>query len=88
MNRKAKQKTEQYAATVLGILLLGAVIQCASLLKGDTLVFPGVPRILGAFFRLLGEERTWQQISVTMGHLSGAEKSPYTLTSGMALTAS
>ena len=70
MNRKAKQKTEQYAATVLGILLLGAVIQCASLLKGDTLVFPGVPRILGAFFRLLGEEKTWQQIGVTMGHLA------------------
>ncbi len=56
-------------AACLGILLLGALIQAASWLKGDALVFPGVPRILHAFFRLLGEEKTWLQIGVTLLHL-------------------
>ena len=58
------------AASCCGVLLMAALIQAASWMKGDTLVFPGIPRILSAFFRLLGEERTWQQIGVTLGHLA------------------
>lgn len=57
-------------AETLGILLLGALIQAASWMKGDALVFPGVPKILQAFFRLLGEGRTWLQAGVTLGHLA------------------
>ena len=57
------------AASCLGLLLLGVMIQAASWIKGDALVFPGVLRILRAFFRLLGEGRTWQQIGVTLTHL-------------------
>ena len=53
-----------------GVVLLGLIVQCASWIKGDTLVFPGVPAILRAFFRLLGEGRTWTQIGVTLGHLA------------------
>ncbi len=69
MDRNLKQNTAKMTAAVLGILLLGMLIQAASWMKGDALVFPGVPRILHAFFRLLGEARTWQQIGVTMSHL-------------------
>ncbi len=49
--------------------LLAGLIQAASLIRGDVLVFPGIPRILSAFFRLLGTPGTWRQIGVTLGHL-------------------
>ena len=70
MGQDLKEKRKEISDACLGILLLGMIIQAASWIKGDTLVFPGVPRILAAFFRLLGEGRTWQQIGVTMGHLA------------------
>ena len=70
MNHDAYEKTRGRAAFALGILLLCFLIQGASWLKGDALVFPGVLPILRAFFRLLGEERTWQQIGVTLIHLA------------------
>ena len=69
MNRTSNRKTSQAIAFGLGILLLGILIQAASWIKGDTLVFPGVLSILRAFFRLLGQEKTWQQMSVTLGQL-------------------
>ena len=46
MDRNLKQNTAKMTAAVLGILLLGMLIQAASWMKGDALVFPGVPRIL------------------------------------------
>ncbi|MBQ3705626.1 MAG: ABC transporter permease subunit [Clostridia bacterium] len=61
---------QRVLAGCLGLLLLAALVQAASWMKGDTLVFPGVPRILQAFFRLLGEKRTWQQVAVTLKHLA------------------
>ena len=70
MRRNNRQNTQNGLAACLGILLLGLLIQSASWIKGDVLVFPGVPRILRAFFRLLTESRTWQQIGVTLGHLA------------------
>ena len=59
-------------AFCLGILLVGVLIQAAGWLKGDRLVFPDVGEILRAFVRLLGEEKTWRQIGVTMLHLAEA----------------
>lgn len=69
MKREANDKKTALAAWCLGIVLVGLLIQAAGWIKGDALVFPGVPRIIGTFFRLLGEERTWRQIAVTLGHL-------------------
>ena len=59
-------------AFCLGILLAGGLIQAAGWLKGDRLVFPDVREILWAFVRLLGEEKTWRQIGVTLLHLAEA----------------
>ena len=59
-------------AFCLGILLAGGLIQTAGWLKGDRLVFPDVAEILKAFFRLLGEEKTWRQIGTTLLHLAEA----------------
>lgn len=58
------------ASCLAGVFLLGFAITLAGWIRGDQLVFPSVPQILRAFFRLLGEARTWQQIGVTLGHLA------------------
>ena len=55
--------------TAVIILLAGVLIQTAGWLKGDRLVFPDVGEILRTFVRMLGEERTWQQIGTTLVHL-------------------
>ena len=65
-------KIHDTLAFCLGILLAGGLIQTAGWLKGDRLVFPDVAEILKAFFRLLGEEKTWRQISTTLLHLAEA----------------
>ena len=70
MSRETKRQAGDTAAFCLGIVFLGFLVQAAGWLKGDALVFPGVPEILRAFFRLLGSGRTWQQIGVTLGHLA------------------
>ena len=59
-------------AFVLGIILIGCLIQAAGWIKGDRLVFPDVPEILRAFFRLLGTAKTWQMIWTTLRHLLAA----------------
>ncbi len=56
-------------AFCLGILLIGALVQIAGWLKNDRLVFPDVPEILRAFFRLLGDGGTYLKIAVTLRHL-------------------
>jgi len=56
-------------AFFLGIVLIGAVLQGAGALKGDSLVFPGVDVILRAFFRIITTGKTWQMIFTTMKHL-------------------
>ena len=66
------KKIRDMLAFCLGILLVGGLIQTAGWLKGDSLVFPGVGEILRAFVRMLGEEKTWHQIGVTLLHLAEA----------------
>ncbi len=56
----------------LGILLIGGFIQAAGIIKGDSLVFPGVPQILSAFFRLIRSAETWKKIGITLTHLTEA----------------
>ena len=64
-----QSKNKNTLAFCLGIVLIGAVIQGAGALKGDALVFPGVDEILKAFFRLMGEKKTYNLIWTTMQHL-------------------
>ena len=66
-----KKKTDTLAFC-LGILLVGALIQTAGWLKNDRLVFPDVGEILAAFVRLLGTEKAWRQIGMTLLHLAEA----------------
>ena len=62
-------KTKDSLAFCLGIVLIGAVLQAASAMKGDALVFPGVGEILRAFVRLMGQGKTYALIWTTMKHL-------------------
>lgn len=57
------------AAFCLGLLLIGALVQAAGSIKGDALVFPGVPEILRAFIRLIASGHTWRLVATTLGHL-------------------
>ena len=66
------KKLQDTLGFCLGILLTGVLIQAAGWLKGNRLVFPDVGEILRTFIRMLGEERTWKQIGVTMLHLAEA----------------
>ena len=65
-----RRETRDTAAFCLGLLLVGALIQLAGWLKGDALVFPGVPEILRAFFRLISSGHTWRLIGTTLKHLA------------------
>ena len=67
-----RNKLQDSLAFALGIILIGCLIQAAGWIKNDRLVFPDVLQILRAFFRLLGEPKTWQQIWVTFRHLFAA----------------
>lgn len=68
----SQNKAKDALAFCLGIVLIGAVIQGAGALKGDALVFPGVDEILRAFFRLMGQGKTYALILTTMKHLIAA----------------
>lgn len=69
---KKSSKFSDSLAFVLGIILIGCLIQAAGWIKGDRLVFPGVPEILRAFFRLLGTQKVWLMIRTTLLHLLSA----------------
>ncbi len=64
-----RNRIKETVSFMLGILLLGFLIQLAGSLKGDRLVFPGVPEILKAFFVLLGKPETYRLILTSMKHL-------------------
>ena len=63
-----RRKTDALA-TVIGVILIGALIQCAGALKQERLVFPDTLTILRAFFRLLGEPATYRMMGTTVTHL-------------------
>ena len=69
---KKSSKFSESLAFVLGIILIGCLIQAAGWIKGDRLVFPDVPEILRAFFRLLSTPKTWLLIWTTLRHLLSA----------------
>ena len=59
-------------AFCLGIVLIGAILQAGGILKGNQVVFPGLPEIGQALFRLLGRSNTWLKIGTTMLHVAEA----------------
>ena len=67
-----RKKGESLTAFCLGIVMIGAILQAGGLVKGNRIVFPGLPEIGQAFFRLLFDEATWQKIGVTMQHVAEA----------------
>ena len=69
---KKSSRFSDSLAFFLGIILIGCLIQAAGWIKGDDLVFPDVPEILRAFFRLLGTQKVWLMIWTTLCHLLSA----------------
>ena len=65
----ARSKIQDMLTFCLGIVLIGALVQAAGMLKGDVLVFPGVDEILRAFVRLITTPKTYQLIWTTLQHL-------------------
>ena len=64
-----RNKARESLAFVLGIILIGCLIQVAGLIKNDRLVFPDVIEILRAFFRLITTPHTYVLIWTTLRHL-------------------
>ena len=63
-----RNKTAGYAATFLGFVLIGLILQLAGM-KSGKLVFPGVDTIFRRFCFLIIQPRTWQMIGTTFLHL-------------------
>ena len=64
-----QNRQKDVIAFVLGIFLLGFLIQLAGWIKNDRLVFPDVPEILWAFLKLLSAKKTYLIIASTLGRL-------------------
>ena len=64
-----RNKARESLAFVLGIILIGCLIQAAGLIKNDRLVFPDVIEILRAFLRLITTPHTYVLIWTTLRHL-------------------
>ena len=67
-----KNKAKETLAFILGIILIGCLIQAAGWIKNDRLVFPSVTEILRAFFRLIRTPHTYTLIWVSLKHLIAA----------------
>ena len=67
-----RRKRRSVTAFCLGIVLAGVILQTGGLIKGNRVVFPGLPEIGQAFLRLLCEGSTWQKIGVTLLHVAEA----------------
>lgn len=59
-------------AFCLGIVLIGVFLQAGVLLKGNRIVFPGLPEIGQALVRLLSDGKTYLKIGTTMLHAAEA----------------
>ena len=56
-------------AFCLGLILIGILLQAGGMLRGNRVVFPGLPEIWQALFRLLGTLSTYQKIGITLLHV-------------------
>ncbi len=69
MNIKEKTKLLNTISFVFGIFLIAFLVQLASVLKGDNLVFPDIIKIIKTFFLLLSKKETYLLIATTFFHL-------------------
>ena len=67
MRRNKKKGTT--AAFCFGIVLMGIIFETGGLLKGNRVVFPGLPEIGQALVHLLSEEATYLKIATTLLHV-------------------
>ena len=63
------KKAREGIAFLLGIVLILALIEAGSALKGDRLVFPTTGEISRAFVRLITDGSTWTRIGTTLLHV-------------------
>ena len=63
------KKAREGIAFLLGIVLILALIEAGSALKGDRLVFPTTGEIGRAFVRLITDGSTWTRIGTTLLHV-------------------
>ena len=63
------KKAPEGIAFLLGIVLILALIEAGSALKGDRLVFPTTGEISRAFVRLITDGSTWTRIGTTLLHV-------------------
>ena len=63
------KKTREGIAFLAGILLILALTEAGSALKGDRLVFPDAAEIGRAFSRLMTTGSTWTRIGTTLLHV-------------------
>ncbi len=66
------RKKKLVTAFCLGIVFAGAILHTGGLIKGNKVVFPGLPEIGEAFLRLICDSSTWQKIGVTLLHVAEA----------------
>ena len=66
MDKKSKHSG---IAFCLGLILIGILLQAGGMLRGNRVVFPGLPEIGQALFRLLGTSSTYQKIGITLLHV-------------------
>ena len=66
------KKAREGIAFLLGIVLILALIEAGSALKGDRLVFPTTGEIGRAFVRLITDGSTWTRIGTTLLHVTEA----------------
>ena len=66
MNRKNKHSG---IAFCLGLILIGVLLQAGGMLKGNRVVFPGLPEIGQALLRLFGNPDTYRKIGNTLLHV-------------------
>lgn len=64
-----QSKEKKLLPFILGLILVGCLLQAASFLKGDQLVFPSVLEIFKAFIRLITTGKTYLLIWTTVSHL-------------------
>ncbi|MBQ9449056.1 MAG: ABC transporter permease subunit [Acholeplasmatales bacterium] len=69
MSSTTKKRIENLILFIIGIILIGVILQLLSMMKNDNFLFPNVFEIIKSFFILLGQGQTYIYILWTLLHL-------------------